>query len=241
MSSKGKWIVTDSGERGYVLILVVSLLAILAVSSSQYWSNVTRNVSALAHSGNKTSSLMLAEAALNRAAGMFVFGSDLDGNNAEDNAQLSFIVPAAPGLFYAFYMTDGNVVSKQAPSLLQRVANGEAAGQAGNVAAQAINENVIALQVQDLFGAGYSPLLYVLNGDQLQISNNDWNTERSNAKAAAWIELVQDPVEADQLNLYVQAMAQVGLSKSYVQKYVGALRKQDSQIIGRTVAAISQG
>lgn len=50
-----------------------------------------------------------------------------------------------------------------------------------------------------------------------QKAGNDYNQ----TIAAAWAEITQNPANSNAMDLWVQAVAQVGWSKSYLQRYIG--------------------
>jgi len=124
-----------------------------------------------------------------------------------------------------FYVSTGAALDQTAPSLLQKIADGEASNAAAVVyALPRISNATATVRVNSLFiGAATRPMLYTLNNNGLLIDSvaANWNAETNTSKAAAWIEVTQDPVQADAIDLYVQAVAEVGSAHTYLQRYIG--------------------
>jgi hypothetical protein len=86
-----------------------------------------------------------------------------------------------------------------------------------------------------LFGNSFKPRLYKLTANSMLVASaqTSWDAETNPEKAAAWIEVIQNPNNTDAIDLIVQAAAQVGKAKSYVQRYVGSFSQ------GSTLGSVS--
>jgi len=144
--------------------------------------------------------------------------------------------PSAKLFGYMYYVSSSAALEHNAPSLLQRVANGEAATvTASTLASQKVDDNTSQLRVNDLFGNGFAPKLLTLNANSLLIASNaaSWDAESAPEKAAAWVEVIVNPDNPNAVDLIVQAVAQVGKAKSYVQRYAGSFSS------GTTLGSVS--
>ncbi len=219
----------NRSQQGYILMLVLVLLTVLSVAASQFMTRSQRATQMVSNASNSSASLNLAEAALNTLAGRFTFGDDLNNDGTPDNEQAVFDPSGEPNLPYLFFVsTAGDDIDQTAPSILQKVANGETLGVSQNLNSRNIPATIANLNVAGMFGAGFKPRLYVQQGGGFIVSNNDWNNETAYSKAAVWLEMVASPVVNSQVNVYVAAVGQVGESKSYLQRFVGAYGVQMS-------------
>lgn len=229
-------------EQGYVLLTVVILLGVLSVVVSQFLSRAVQATQTAGYGRDSSESLLLAESAMNMLYGQFVFDGDLNGDGVADREQRPNLAasPAAVPLGYMFYIAgSGPGIEATDPGLLQRVADGEAWAQGANITTQAVASAAARIEVNDLFGNGFSPVLFVQdnNGDIVR-ANTTWDNTRGPRKAAAWLELVrnEDPDSGGSVKVYVEAVGQVGHAKSYVQRYIG----EYSNTLGTNVGALNE-
>jgi len=219
-----------SRERGYILLLVAVFMLVLMGSSAQFFSRVTENTRMSGSMRDNNEAALLAESALNHLMGQFVNTLDANANGVADQSdagaiQLNMPDPTAVLMPYMYYVSAGTALDQTAPSLLQKVADGEAS----NAAAAAlvvprVSNAAQTMRVNNLFiSASIKPMLYTLNNNGLLINSvaANWNAEAGASKAAAWIEVTQDPVQADAVDLYVQSVAQAGNAHTYLQRYIG--------------------
>ncbi len=216
-------------QQGNVLVVTALFMLVLMGASTHFYYRATASTTLAGSARDNAESLLLAESALNMMLGRFSSGLDSDGDGTTDKIeggviQQNMTNPAGLLMPYMYYVTAGAGIDQTQPSLLQRVADGESLGSVvGGLAGQDVSSASNVLRVNALFGAGFSPQLYTLNNNSLLIDSAaaDWDSETNASKAAAWFELAQNPNDSAALDLYVQAVAAVGDSKSYVQRYVG--------------------
>ena len=131
-------------------------------------------------------------------------------------------------LDYVFFVNDGGAgLTETRPSLLQKVANGEAKG-VSDSAARVPNNQVVAegtadLTINDLFSNSHKPLVYAMNQNGLLVESNSasWTGITTQEKAAAWLEFTRNAADNKAMDIWVQAVGQTGFSRSYLQRYVG--------------------
>jgi len=220
---------TVKSQRAYILIFSLILLALMLVASLSYFEQSSSSLQISGYNRDSSESLMLAESAMNLVYGNFVFDKDLDDDQIVDNiAPLNIDNPTAENgipVEYAYYISNGTGIDQQLPSLLQRVANGEArnSGGTGNGHSFSASQNV--LLIENLFTGSAKPIVFELNSQgQLVPSTKSWATlSTTHTKSAAgWLELVRNPQLEGTIQVYVQAVSKVGDSKSYVQRLIGA-------------------
>ena len=131
-------------------------------------------------------------------------------------------------LDYIFFVNDGGTgLTETRPSLLQKVANGEAKGVSDSAARvpsnQVVAEGTADLTINDLFSNSHKPLLYAMNQNGLLVASNSasWTGITTQDKAAAWLELTRNVADNTAMDIWVQAVGQTGFSRSYLQRYVG--------------------
>lgn len=231
----------NRAQGGYALLAVVVVMSVFTVVSLQYMERTAKSIQLSGYGRDSSESLLMAEGAMNMLYGRFIFDDDIDGDDINDNTETIDSTKSPPGipLPYMFYVTGGHGIDQTAPSLLQRIANGEASATSGAVENHSISAS--KLRVDDLFqgGPGTAPLLFVQDTDNaghLKISHGSWNSTNDTHKAAAWLELVQSPTQAGKIQVFVQALAQVGNSKSYVQRFAGTF----SATLGRRFGALNE-
>ncbi|MFQ5470770.1 MAG: hypothetical protein ACE5EH_10765 [Gammaproteobacteria bacterium] len=218
-------------QSGYILLLVTMFLFILMGTSAQFMNRVSDGTKLSSMVSDNSESLLLAESAMNMLMGKFANTLDSDNDAIPDNQEAGNIQsnltnPNAFLMPYMYYVTTGAGIDQNAASLLQKVADGEASGATvEKLTQQQVASNVNLLRVNALFISNtVKPKLYTQNNNGLLIDSTaaDWANESGTAKAASWIELIENPNVANALDIYVQSVAQVGISKSYVQRYVGS-------------------
>ncbi len=248
---------TSKYQRGLSLILVLVLLTIAVSTSLYFHQRLVGSTDISATTRDNSTSLMLAESALEHLRGGYLnklctstdcslkdmerLGAAVAGN-MDDVAALDTLLGESK-VEYAYYVGAADLFS---PGILQRVANIDAGS---GRAACTINSHAVPaadckLDINALFGAGYRPQLYTTNANGLLVSSSlaDWKavTEAStynDTVAAAWIELTRSALDADDVDVWVQASAQVGIAKSYIQRYVGTHSPQ-SNVIGNLAALV---
>lgn len=241
-------------QSGYVLLVVLVFLAILLSAGAHFYIRSTEHAKDSGGIRDITESMILAESALYRAMGFYLSGNYDDAgiaipNNMNNQADMDDVLGNIPSLFYVTNTdTALDEVDQTDPSILQMVANGEAANIAYD---QRTTQRLVTsaadpltqLRINDLFnnGAGFRPELYVINpADGLLALSAalDWESEPSPVKAAVWFEVVENPAVADAVNIYVQAVAEVDGSKSYLQRVM--IGYDPSFLLGEELAALSE-
>jgi len=227
-------------QSGYVLLYVTILLIALVFASSKFLERTMMSMKNSGENRDSAESLLLAESAMNLVYGQFIFDGDVDGNGSigneaaiDNRIPINFNDPLPYiDLHYVYYVSDGSGINSQIPMILQWVADGEAIAQGEGISGQIISSSTSKLIIADLFTSINSPLLY--NTDEtgnLVKQGTSWNNLISTKKTAVWMELVCNPNDDGAAQLYVQAAAQVGDAKSYVQRYVGAYERTSGVLI----------
>ena len=216
---------SPKNQNAYILMLSIVLLLAMLIASLNFFEQSTDNIQISGYNRDSSESLLFAESAMNTLYGRFVFDKDLDNDGKADNTEkLDIDNPGQLPLHYSYFITNGNGIDQALPSMLQRIANGEARnnGSSGTNNTFSINQNEIL--VENLFTQTAKPILFEFDAqNKLIISNKNWTDLSSgNSKtAAAWLELVRNPELAGTIQVYVQSIAKVGNSKSYVQRLIG--------------------
>lgn len=217
-------------ERGYILLLVTIFMLVLMGTSAQFFTRVTENTRMSGGMRDNNEAALLAESALNHLMGQFVNNLDANANGNADKAdsgaiQVNMADPSGVLMPYMFYVSTGTALDQTAPSLLQKVADGEASNAAAAAyAVPRVGSGTATVRVNSLFiSAAMKPMLYTVNNNGLLVNSAaaNWAGEANTSKAAAWIEVTQNPNQADAVDLYVQAAAEVGNAHTYLQRYVG--------------------
>lgn len=167
-----------------------------------------------------------------QAVGESVITYSLDNCEAyeviRDLDSTTHITDTIEPLDYIFFVNDGGSgLTETRPTVLQKVANGEAesiADSAGRVLDnQVVLESANEVTLNDLFSIDHKPKVYTLNENGLLVASNSasWTGETSQEKAAAWLELTRNPDDDTAMDIWVQAVGQAGFSRSYLQRYVG--------------------
>lgn len=225
-------------EAGYLLIVVAVLLTTLTIVTTQFMTRSAQNTRMAEITRDNTQSLQLAESVSNILGGFLTYDGDLNKDGIADKIQVvidPLNPPAKLPLPFVFFVTTAKEVDQTKPSVLQRVADGEARGVKTAVSSPAINADKNQLSIEGLFGKNFAPLVYVIdqNGD-LVASNKSWKNEKSYQRAAAWIELVKSP--GGSLRFYVAAVGAVGDSQSYIQRFIG----EAGQTLGGGIGPLNQ-
>lgn len=225
-------------ESGYAVLLVAVILSILLVVAMDFLNQTTRSSQMAENSRDSAQARQMAENAANLLYGRFTYGADINGDGITDKLQAG-VDPAQPpvtlSLPYVFFVTEAGAIDQTTPSLLQRVADGEARNEPGEIVTQRIPSTITRLIVNNLFSAVYAPLMYVQDASgEIVLSAKYWAQENAYQKAAVWLELVKS--SAGDLNLYVSSASQVGSSKSYVQRFVGTY----SATLGGAIGPLNQ-
>lgn len=217
-------------QAGFILPFALVLLVILIMLSAGFFN---RSADSAAFSGATRDSgqaLLLAESALNRLYGQFASGKNVDGQSGADKDDIKGLrtvmaTPPSPlNVKYVFYRTGGAGIDQASPDILQRVANGEARNTGATLATQGVANGTAMFKTNNLFvSSAMRPMLYVRDSTGLSASGAaSWDAETGAEKVAVWIELTRNPTHSGWLDVYVQAVAQVGAAKAYVQRYIGA-------------------
>jgi len=223
-------------QSGYILLYVTILLTALVFASGKFLERTMISMKSSGENRDSAESLLLAESAMNLVYGQFIFDGDVDGNGAIDNKTPINLNSTLPNieLHYIYYMSDGSGINRQIPAILQWVADGEAIAQGDGTVGQVISPSTSTLVIADLFSSDHSPLLYTMDETGNLVKQNNsitWETLIAIKKSAVWMELVRNPADDGGAQLYVQAAAQVGNAKSYVQRYVGAYEQTSGLLI----------
>lgn len=225
----------DPAQSGYALLMVMMVLLTLTVSAT-YMFQQTRDATQM--SGNERdyqAAVRMAEGAMNTVMGGILGNASLDGDAVPDQNELGqkaqelqpdkMTAVGLAALPYAFFVRDGSSTTRVQsndfkPHLLQLVANGEASsGDYSTASNQAVSNQ--RLRIGDLFIAGGArPLIYTPSSTGLSRSALAWNALGEPRQAVAvWLEYARN--NADALDVYVQAAAQVGSAKAYTQRLLG--------------------
>ena len=223
-------------ETGYILIFVAIVLLALSIVSIKYFSGSISSKKVAAYSRDAEESFMLAESAMNTLYGGFIYEGDFNQDDVFDKqVPINIEAPAPFGNKYMYFVSAENRIDQTIPSILQRIADGEARAIAGEVNGAIVSATATSLRINDLFSGDSRPLVFTHSANGLQPTNNSWGASET-PKAAVWIEVIRDTFQANQLYLFAQAAAQVGDSKSYVQRYIG----EYSDTIGHQVSALTE-
>ncbi len=237
-------------ERGASLVLVLVLLTITATASAFFFNSMVGNTRLSGANRDNTASLLLAESAMEMLRGNFMYrldavtideasgttqpvpdgvldNMDLDKVREKMNTADPFGTAAGAELAHLSYIYFanngvGSGLTESIPSILQKVANGEAA-RAVTTAVPSDHQVLSAsLKVDDLFSGTLKPFIYKTNTNGLLIASDaaSWSGETASQKAVAWLELTQNPTPGA-IDFWVQAVGRVGFSNSYLQRYVG--------------------
>lgn len=244
-------------QSGAILILVIVILGVLLATSMKFFSVATESTKISGAARDSYESLLFTESAMEMLRGQFINNLDLDGvvsvvscddsgvslDKCEaDTIRQNIMTPLASLLSYMYYVSDATAIDQTTPSLLQKVANGEGAFEttSAQLAEQKIASAVTELRVNNLFTGGFKPLLFTVNNNGLLVNSAaaNWDAETSSHKAAAWIEVTLNPDVDNAIDLYVQAVSQVGNARSFLQRYVGSYYDDDT--LGGLVSPLAE-
>ncbi|MDH5326110.1 MAG: hypothetical protein OEZ68_17510 [Gammaproteobacteria bacterium] len=244
-------------QTGYILLLASIFLLILGVAASQLFSRSSDSTQISGSVRDQDKALLMAESALEHLRIRFVtnrLDTDvsvrsndcIDANGTTQDAcegallQKNMNTPDAFLFSYMFYVSKTGGLDVNQPSLLQKLADGEASNAPVTpLTTQKIPASRQRLRIPDMFGTAFHPVLYTLNENGRVVSSTakNWDGETSGNRAAVWLEITQNPHDADSVDLFVQTVAQVERAKRFLQRYVGTY--QSSQRLG-FVSALSE-
>ncbi len=209
---------------GYILIVTLVLLSALLIISLNYLERTADSMQLSGYNREAAESLVLAESAMNFVYGNYNYGADLDkdGNNLVDSDQpIDINALNALPLPYLYFVTAAGVpaIDQALPSILQRVANGEARGTGNGINGHVVSADSQQLLVQNLYSEPARPLVITLGvNNELEVSANNWADISTGA--AVWFEIVQNPVLNGSFQAYIQVVSKVGNAKSYSQRLI---------------------
>ena len=224
--------------QGYVLLLSVVLLLALSMISIKFFSANLNDSKIAGYNRDAEESFQLAEGTLNLVYGGFIYDANFDSIPGPDNQGIIDLDDALPlPSHYMFFVSASNKIEQTSPSILQRIADGEARASNGDVNNAVVSSTATTLLLTDLFNNKSYPLIFTPGATGLQPQDGHWNDfSASDGKAAAWIEITRDAFQGNRLYLFAQTMAQVGKSKSYLQRYIG----EYSDALGNNVWALTE-
>jgi hypothetical protein len=244
-------------QSGAILLVVIFILGVLIASAMQFFSVATDSTKISGAARDSIESMLFTESAMEMLRGSFINNLDRDGvigvedcdvsGVSLDKCEASYVrknimAPQASLLSYMYYVSDDTAIDQTGPSLLQKLADGEAAFDTSNgqLASQKISSAVTMLRVNDLFNDDFKPLLYTVNENGLLVNSvaANWDAETSTHKAAAWFEIALNPDDNAAIDLYVQAVSQVGGARSYLQRYAGTYFDNDT--LGGLVSPLAE-
>jgi len=248
MKTKKQKIIKNKGgfnnprqQSGYILIVSVILLGAMLIATLQYFEQSKSSFQTSGYSRNSAEALLLAESAANMLYGQYIYGDDHLKGFDEDNLNN---LPL-PYMYYRSNNTNQDTpdtIDESQPGILQLIANGEARSSSRttvNTGKHKIPGSAENLVITELFSnvdnTLVKPIIYEIDNDgKLTIStSNSWTSVTAEKKAVAWLELVKNPA-TNTIKIYVQAVAQIGNSKNYVQRFVGVF-KNNLGIISTTM------
>jgi len=252
-------------QNGAALITMVMIMLVILMSSSVYLNSRMKTSTKLSGSERDNSEAFLyAESTMELLRGRFINNLDTQNSavsGACDDGTGTSPDKCETGLIqqyiqnpignlvdnnlmpYMFYVTAAgiNTIDQTTPMLLQRIADGEAlkpnnAGAGINIVSNSVPIAVTTLNLNDLFDSG-SPFLFTTNNNGLLIDSNaaSWTALNTSVKSMAWIEVIRNPSDNQAIDLYVQAVAQSGNSKRYLQSYIGTY---GAQTLGTSLAGL---
>jgi len=215
-------------QDGYIVIMTIILLTVLLTTSISFFQRSANNMQMTGYNRDSAESLLLAESAMNSLMGRYMTQDiDLDNPGVPDMSE-NITNVAAPPIPYIYYIAAAGVIA-QNPAILQRVANGEAQNISNPLVSNMVPAGVNNLSIGDLFAPGAArPIVFTFAANNLLqpepvADSTAWDNAvlNNNQIAAAWFEAVQDPNIIGSLQVYIQSVAIVGNSKSYVQRLFG--------------------
>ncbi len=209
---------------GYILVVTVILLAALLVMSLSFVERTKDSLQIAGYNRGAAESVLIAESAMNLLYGRIIYNADLDTDGINDiEERINFNRPEQPPFPYLYFVSATNNIEQASPSILQRIANGEARGENGSVASHIVNPGSARLKVTDLYSGNARPIVFEFDAqNRMVVSNKSWSElEGKNTKAAvAWVEMVKNDNLDGAFQFYAQAVGKAGNSKSYVQRLI---------------------
>jgi Tfp pilus assembly protein PilX len=244
-------------QKGSTLILVMIMLAIMITTSIHFFTQSTDSTKVSGAARDSTQSLLLTESAMELLRGQFINQLDTNAviNNTDcdvagtslDKCEASALLqniatPVNDLLPYMFYVSDTSAIDHSMPSLLQTIANGEGGFITTSLPlnSQKVSSAITELRINDMFNVEFKPMLYTVNNNGLLVQSlaANWDAEMAPQKAAAWIEVILNPDDTTAIDLYVQAISQVGNGRSFIQRYVGSYYSSDT--LGGFISPLSE-
>lgn len=239
MNNPVKKRIDPNQQRGYALLITVILLLALSMISIRFFSGSLTESKIAGYNRDAEESFQLAESALNTVYGGFIYNADFyDEDDIIDNqAVINLDEPLPLPNPYMYFVSGSGLIEQTVPSILQRVADGEARSTGGTVNGSQVSPTSTTLLLSNLFNGTAQPLIFTPSDSGLQQRDDAWSTLPANkGKAAVWIEITRDAFQENRLYLFVQSLAQVGKSKSYIQRYIG----EYSDLLGTNVWALTE-
>lgn len=232
----------QSRQSGYIILFAAVFLLILGIAASQLFSRSSESTLMSGAVRDQDKALLLAESALEHLRIRFATKRldsdptirtadciDINGNTQDacEAALLQKHMDSPDGyLFnYMYYVSNSSGLDVNQPSVLQKLADGEATNVSeSTLSSQKITNSTQRLRISDLFSNTFKPILYTLNdnGRVIPSTASDWHSESNENKAAVWVEVTQNPYDSQSVDLFVQSAAQVAKAKRYLQRYVGS-------------------
>ncbi len=244
-------------QNGSTLIIVMVMLVIMIGTSIHFFTQSTDSTKISGASRDSTQSLLLTESAMELLRGQFInkldtnaviSNTDCDvGGISLDKCEASVLLKniSTPENFlmpYMFYVSNASAIDQTTPSLLQTIANSEGGFVSSSLPlnSRKISSAITELRINDLFNAGFKPMLFTVNVNGLLVPSAaaNWDAETAAQKAAAWIEVILNPDDPAALDLYVQAVSQVGNGRSFIQRYIGSYFSNDT--LGGFISPLSE-
>ena len=213
-------------QRGYILILVLVLMAIMTIASLQYTARTTGSLKTISQTRDANQSLLIAESAMNTLYANFVYDADLNNDGTADNiASINRDTsPPTVSIPYLFFLNVNNDIAAIRPGILQNIATSEASGSSnsGN-AGPGLNPQQSIL-ISNLYSNLTTPVVFSQDSNgTISRSNTNWSQLSSTTgKAISWLEAVEDADNAAQIKIYVQAVGEFQGTRSYVQRLAGS-------------------
>lgn len=232
---------TTARRNGYILVITVVLLAALLIMSLKFFERSADSLQISGYNREATESLVVAESTMNMLYGWFLYNKDIDGDGTIDREEKIDVDELNDLPFeYLYYVSSSNEVEQAFPSILQRIANGEARNEGGQVNSQIVLASSNRLLIDNLYSGSQQPIVFEFDtNNRLVQSNRLWSEIDNNNTldgAVAWFELVQNDALLGNYQVYVQAVGKIGHSKGYVQRLILNLKTT----LGRDVATLGE-
>lgn len=231
----------SKGNEGYILVITVVLLAALLLMTLKFFERTSDSLQMAGYDRGATESLLVAESAMNMLFGLYQHDANLDDDGEQQipDIQEALDLNNWP-LHYMYFASADNEINQAMPSILQKIANGEARNESGSVNSNIVNIASQRLKVENLYAGSAKPIVFEFNAqDQIILSTKSWaDIKSTNSKAGvAWLEIVKNDSLQGDYQIYVQAVGRVGNSQSYVQRIIAYV---DSRL-GSFLPTMGQG